>query len=147
MKHSACLRRVKARAPIISVAVSQLAASAAGVALFVAVCAALVALASPVAEAMTIEKVVSPGGIEAWLVRDKAVPVIAVEFAIAGSADQDPALKRFVVPCTSKARLAICVNCTCATVPVRWMPILQLLGQNGGAERGHSTSGGERGHP
>src|SRR5262249_2637968 len=37
--------------------------------------------------------VVSPGGIEAWVVRDKAVPVIAVEFAIAGSADQDPADK------------------------------------------------------
>jgi zinc protease len=47
------------------------------------------ALVSP-AGAMTIEKVVSPGGIEAWLVHDSAVPVIALEFATAGSADQDP---------------------------------------------------------
>jgi zinc protease len=45
------------------------------------------------AEAMTIEKVVSPGGIEAWLVRDNALPLIALEFAILGSADQDPADK------------------------------------------------------
>jgi zinc protease len=49
-------------------------------------------LVSP-AGAMTIEKVVSPGGIEAWLVHDSAVPVIALEFATKGSADQDPADK------------------------------------------------------
>jgi len=34
--------------------------------------------------------VVSPGGIELWLVHDSAVPVIAVEFSVRGSADQDP---------------------------------------------------------
>ena len=39
---------------------------------------------------MTIERVVSPGGIEAWLVHDAALPLIAVEFAVLGSADQDP---------------------------------------------------------
>ena len=47
-------------------------------------------VATPAAQAMTIERVVSPGGIEAWLVRDSALPLIAVEFAVLGSADQDP---------------------------------------------------------
>jgi len=45
------------------------------------------------ARATTIERVVSPGGIEAWLVRERAVPLIAVEFAFAGGAAQDPAGK------------------------------------------------------
>jgi zinc protease len=53
---------------------------------------AVVALAPP-ARAMTIERVVSPGGIEAWVVRDSALPLIAMEFAFRGSADQDPADK------------------------------------------------------
>jgi zinc protease len=47
-------------------------------------------LAAPAAQAMTIERVVSPGGIEAWLVHDSALPLIALEFAARGSADQDP---------------------------------------------------------
>jgi zinc protease len=50
-------------------------------------------LATDPVEAMTIERVVSPGGIEAWLVRDHTLPLIAVEFAMLGSADQDPADK------------------------------------------------------
>jgi zinc protease len=54
---------------------------------------AALTLATPPAHAMTIERVVSPGGIEAWLVRDRTLPLIAVEFAIRGSADQDPADK------------------------------------------------------
>jgi zinc protease len=41
------------------------------------------------AEATTIERVVSPGGIEAWLVHERAVPMIAVEFAFVGGAVQD----------------------------------------------------------
>lgn len=41
------------------------------------------------ASAMTIERVVSPGGIEAWLVHSSA-PMIALEFAMQGGADQDP---------------------------------------------------------
>ena len=52
--------------------------------------AALLLAATSPAAAMTIERVVSPGGIEAWLVRDHTLPMIAVEFAILGSADQDP---------------------------------------------------------
>jgi zinc protease len=43
--------------------------------------------------ATTIERVVSPGGIEAWLVREPAVPLIAVDFAFVGGAVQDPAGK------------------------------------------------------
>lgn len=42
------------------------------------------------AHATTIEKVVSPGGIEAWLVREPSVPLIAMDFAFKGGADQDP---------------------------------------------------------
>jgi zinc protease len=42
------------------------------------------------ARATTIESVVSPGGIKAWLVHEPAVPLITVEFAFAGGAVQDP---------------------------------------------------------
>ncbi|MGO4333666.1 M16 family metallopeptidase [Labrys sp. KB_33_2] len=38
-----------------------------------------------------IQKIVSPLGIEAWLVEDYAVPVIAIDFAFKGGAAQDPA--------------------------------------------------------
>lgn len=51
--------------------------------------AALLAFAAP-AFATTIERVVSPGGIEAWLVHESAVPLIAVDFAFGGGAVQDP---------------------------------------------------------
>jgi len=42
------------------------------------------------AGATTIERVVSSGGIEAWLVHERAVPLIAVEFVFTGGAVQDP---------------------------------------------------------
>jgi zinc protease len=51
---------------------------------------ALAALAAAPAHATTIERVVSPGGIEAWLVREPAVPLIAVDFSFGGGANQDP---------------------------------------------------------
>jgi zinc protease len=41
------------------------------------------------ARATTIERVVSAGGIEAWLVHEPAVPMIAVDFAFVGGAVQD----------------------------------------------------------
>ncbi len=47
-------------------------------------------LAFTPANAMQIERVKSPGGIEAWVVRDSAVPLIAVDFAFNGGSDQDP---------------------------------------------------------
>ena len=56
-----------------------------GLALAVGVFTALVAPAS----ATTIERVVSPGGVEAWLVHEPAVPVIAVDFVFVGGAVQD----------------------------------------------------------
>jgi zinc protease len=40
--------------------------------------------------ASTVQKIVSKGGIEAWLVEDYAVPLIALEFAFTGGAAQDP---------------------------------------------------------
>jgi zinc protease len=62
-------------------------------ALVALVAGAIISLTAPSARAMTIERVVSPGGIEAWLVRDRTLPLIAMEFAFTGSADQDPADK------------------------------------------------------
>jgi zinc protease len=38
-----------------------------------------------------VQKVVSKGGIEVWLVEDYAVPLVALEFAFKGGASQDPA--------------------------------------------------------
>jgi zinc protease len=49
---------------------------------------ALPLLAAP-ALATTIERVVSAGGIEAWLVHEPAVPMIAIDFAFVGGAAQD----------------------------------------------------------
>jgi zinc protease len=49
--------------------------------------------ALPVAQATTVERVISPGGIEAWLVHDKTVPMVALEYTFTGGASQDPAAK------------------------------------------------------
>jgi zinc protease len=51
---------------------------------------AAVAWVAPALAAAKIERVVSPGGIEAWLVRDATVPLVAVEFAFKGGSSQDP---------------------------------------------------------
>jgi zinc protease len=45
-------------------------------------------LAAP-ASAMTIEKIVSPSGITAWLVREQSVPLIALNYAFHGGSAQD----------------------------------------------------------
>jgi zinc protease len=50
------------------------------------------------ASATTIERVVSPGGIEAWLVHEPAIPLIAMDFAFTGGAVQDPAGKAGTAP-------------------------------------------------
>jgi zinc protease len=42
------------------------------------------------AAAMKIERVTSPGGIEAWLVRDTMLPLVAIEFSFRGGAALDP---------------------------------------------------------
>ena len=49
-------------------------------------------LASP-SRAARVQKVVSKSGLEAWLVEDYAVPLIAFEFAFHGGASQDPPQK------------------------------------------------------
>ncbi len=54
---------------------------------------ALLMAAPRPAGATTIERVVSPGGIAAWLVHEPSVPLIAVDFAFRGGANQDPADK------------------------------------------------------
>lgn len=50
-------------------------------------------LSAPSQAVTRIERVVSPGGIEAWLVREPSVPLIALEFSFKGGANQDPADK------------------------------------------------------
>ena len=59
-----------------------------------AACLALVPLASTSSHAAAkIQRLVSPGGIEAWFVQDATVPLIAMEYAFGGGATQDPADK------------------------------------------------------
>ena len=55
------------------------------------VAAALLNIAAPAAQAsdMKLERVTSPGGIEAWLVESHANPLIAIRFAFRGGATQD----------------------------------------------------------
>lgn len=48
----------------------------------------LVASVAP-ANAVKVERVVSPGGIEAWLVRDHSIPITAIEFSFRGGAASD----------------------------------------------------------
>jgi zinc protease len=55
----------------------------------VAIGLSVLTVAAP-ASATTIERIVSPGGIEAWLVREPAVPLVVVDFAFGGGAVQDP---------------------------------------------------------
>jgi zinc protease len=53
--------------------------------------AAAFMLASAIsADAFTIEEVKSPGGIKAWLVQEKAVPLIAMNFSFKGGSVLDP---------------------------------------------------------
>jgi zinc protease len=62
--------------------------------LLAAVCFALISLAAdPSFAATKIQHLVTPGGIEAWFVQDATVPLVAMEYAFAGGAAQDPADK------------------------------------------------------
>lgn len=58
---------------------------------FMLLAAALVAPRPAVA--VEVERVESPGGIVAWLVRDSMVPLVAIEFSFRGGAALDPAGK------------------------------------------------------
>lgn len=55
--------------------------------------AALTLIAAAPASAMQIEKIVSPAGITAWLVREHATPLVALSFAFRGGSTQDDADK------------------------------------------------------
>jgi zinc protease len=58
----------------------------------IALAAALTAFPLP-ASATKVERIVSPGGITAWIVYDPSVPLIALDFSFKGGAAQDPAEK------------------------------------------------------
>jgi len=45
------------------------------------------------AAATSVSRVISPGGIEAWVVENHTVPLIALDFAFVGGANEDPADK------------------------------------------------------
>ena len=49
------------------------------------------AVLTEASRAATVQTIRSPGGIEAWLVEDYAVPLVAAQFAFRGGAAQDPA--------------------------------------------------------
>ncbi|MEX2128396.1 MAG: pitrilysin family protein [Xanthobacteraceae bacterium] len=49
--------------------------------------------ASSAVNAAKIERIVTPGGIEIWHVRDNMLPMISLEFGFVGGASQDPADK------------------------------------------------------
>lgn len=51
---------------------------------------AVLVAAAPPAEAVRVQKVVSPGGVEAWFVRDTSVPLVAIKFLFRGGAALDP---------------------------------------------------------
>lgn len=57
--------------------------------LMIAVAIFLVVQPGPAA-AVTVERVESPGGIVAWLVRDSMVPLVSIEFSFRGGAALDP---------------------------------------------------------
>ncbi len=48
---------------------------------------------SAAAEAIDIQKIVSPRGVTAWLVEDPSIPLVSMSFAFEGGAAQDPADK------------------------------------------------------
>ena len=56
----------------------------------------VLAMAAP-ASAFKIREVTSPGGITAWLVEDKAIPLIAMNFSFRGGSVLDPAAKEGAV--------------------------------------------------
>jgi zinc protease len=53
------------------------------------------------AQAIDIKRVVSPGGIEAWLVQDTKIPLLAIKFAFKGGVETDPAGKEGLANLTS----------------------------------------------
>ena len=54
-----------------------------------AAAASLAASVTPVSAAAKVQRVMSPGGIEAWFVQDATVPLVAMEYDFAGGSSQD----------------------------------------------------------
>ena len=50
----------------------------------------LVFVLAPSVVAVEVERVVSPGGIEAWLIRDNSIPITSIEFSFRGGGASDP---------------------------------------------------------
>lgn len=67
----------------------------------IAIVATVLWLGATTAHATKIQRVVSPGGLVAWLVQDATVPLIAMEYAFTGGATQDPAGKASVANFTA----------------------------------------------
>lgn len=61
--------------------------------LFAALVLLAASFAATAASAVTIEKIVSPSGIAAWLVRDPAVPLVSLNYSFHGGSSQDSAEK------------------------------------------------------
>ena len=55
-----------------------------------ALLAVVMLLSNRIAWAVEIQKVISPEGIEAWLVEDHTVPLVALNFSFEGGSSQDP---------------------------------------------------------
>jgi zinc protease len=62
---------------------------------------ALAGVAQPAEAALKIERVVSPGGIEAWLMEDHRVPLMALDVTFRGGAALDPAGKEGLAALTA----------------------------------------------
>ena len=58
--------------------------------LITAAAVSIATLAAQPAGATTVQRVVSPGGIVAWLVHEPSLPLVALNFAFVGGAIQDP---------------------------------------------------------
>jgi zinc protease len=58
--------------------------------LIAALCLILAASAAPAAAVLPIQRVESPGGIVAWLVEDRSVPLVSMEFGFRGGGGADP---------------------------------------------------------
>jgi zinc protease len=61
--------------------------------LIAAAALSIATLAAQPAGATTVQRVVSPGGIVAWLVHEPSLPLVALNFAFVGGATEDPADK------------------------------------------------------
>jgi zinc protease len=58
--------------------------------LIIGVAISIAATVAQPAGATTVQRVVSPGGITAWLVQEPSLPLVALNFAFVGGATADP---------------------------------------------------------